>query len=130
MDNKLTTHIVLRDGDNNLLFDGKEFTPEELARNLIDAAVKIERLQAELKEKQIDSILNNSKLKMLEALQPQWVSVEDRLPEEFGRYLIYFDADFTTSDISTAEWLLVWVIPDDDIKVTHWQPLPTPPPIT
>ena len=61
--------------------------------------------------------------------QGEWISVEDRLPDEDGEYLtydgiIYYLLDFNASlglwnvstDISTA-------IRD----VTHWMPLPQPP---
>lgn len=56
---------------------------------------------------------------------PQWISVEDRLPETEGKYLVcmggekyigveyFIDGHFTN--------ILV------DLIVTHWQPLPKPP---
>ena len=73
----------------------------------------------------------------VEATQPKWISVEERLPEPYrkvlalregfpdtGRYICALD--------STTLWIddtLVW---NGDLKtwknrVTHWMPLPEPP---
>lgn len=60
-------------------------------------------------------------------LAPRWVSVEERLPEQRGAYLVatedddVYDAEFVPS---VKQW---WI--DDDLRldVTHWQPLPDPP---
>ncbi len=57
----------------------------------------------------------------------EWISVEDRLPEASGGYLVHF----SKGNID------VWLYLGDEIKfsdsiltsgsVTHWQPLPEPP---
>jgi hypothetical protein len=65
----------------------------------------------------------------LEAQQPKWVSVKERLPEEPGEVLItlygraatawyYRDGKFETR--SSRVW-------DAGLSVTHWMPLPEPP---
>ena len=51
----------------------------------------------------------------------RWISVEDRLPEERKRVLVYNEGGITIAWRDKGEW--------DDIflNVTHWQPLPEPP---
>ena len=53
-----------------------------------------------------------------------WISVEDRLPTEddaddYGRMLFYWDNGLVD----------VWnhVVMGENVKVTHWKPLPEPP---
>ena len=57
----------------------------------------------------------------------QWISVEDRLPDEDGWYLVY-----KHNRIRVAEWCKdCWYnesdLPIDDCAITYWQPLPEPP---
>ena len=55
-----------------------------------------------------------------------WISVEDRLPED-GRHLVYWTTDDGEwSGQSVADFLLCWIV-QDDLNVTHWMPLPEPP---
>lgn len=55
-----------------------------------------------------------------------WISVEDRLPEGFGRFWI-FDED---GDVDTAYFDLRWYYdPDGDtlpFNVTHWMAIDVP----
>ena len=60
------------------------------------------------------------------AAQSEWISVEDRLPESSGRYLVY-DAYYIA--IGTTYYNAerrAWVVGYAD-KITHWQLLPAPP---
>lgn len=66
-------------------------------------------------------------------MQPEWISVEDRLPEESGQVLGCMKDTF---DIYVCHYkpsrklFLVYgagVDPISDMKVTHWMPLPHPP---
>ena len=60
----------------------------------------------------------------------EWISVEERLPEENGYYLVY-----TKYGYIEVEWYKTW--DDDDLDggywwefeglVTHWMPLPEAP---
>jgi hypothetical protein len=56
-----------------------------------------------------------------------WISVSDRLPEEKGAYLVYYDNDviniaiYTGKDYWTCGYYPIRVLP------THWTPLPEPP---
>ena len=52
----------------------------------------------------------------------EWISVEDRLPEETGPYLVYRKENpYPTTRIWVAEY---W---DSKTTITHWMPLPDPP---
>ena len=66
--------------------------------------------------------------------QPQWISVEDRLPTEAGVYLVFqnFDAWGVGHKAIGMEWFVKqlggWCC--DGVKnrgITHWMPLPQPP---
>lgn len=53
-----------------------------------------------------------------------WISVDDRLPDEYGEY-------FVSRACRPRGWVVVyapvgWVC-SDDYPVTHWQPMPGPP---
>lgn len=57
----------------------------------------------------------------------EWISVEERLPEENVRVLVYLKSDaqpftrFDTDRRRNGEWVR-WVT-----GITHWMPLPEPP---
>ena len=83
----------------------------DLNNQLNKAEAHIEKLQKQLAEQ-----------------QPEWISVEDRLPEENGTYLIAvkgsYVSHFTGFDIESNEFC-------DNVfrkaDVTHWMSLPEPP---
>lgn len=64
----------------------------------------------------------------------EWISVEDRLPEESGRYLCYYRGSnlicpysaiykmFNACDDADEEWNKQYAM-----MITHWMPLPSPP---
>ncbi len=66
-----------------------------------------------------------------------WISVEDRLPEEFGFYIVsWMNGNLTVIGEGAFAYGEQWLVPiyNEDIKitseypeVTHWQPLPDPP---
>lgn len=61
--------------------------------------------------------------------KPEWISVEDRLPEVdetgYTYVLVCMDDEFiTTADFTTDESFGLW---EDSGEVTHWMPLPEPP---
>ena len=67
----------------------------------------------------------------LRARMPQWISVEDRLPEPWKQVLIYSRYDFCESAFYigvTGKWRVTWnhEMLDAD-SVTHWMLLPEPP---
>ena len=52
---------------------------------------------------------------------PKWISVKDRLPEECGLYICFFQSPYANDC-----WLRFGAVPPHVI-VTHWMPLPQPP---
>lgn len=87
---------------------------EELLKR--DAAKRLEVLSADLCHlREVISVLK----KQLSQQQPEWISVEDRLPK--SEFVLCTD----------GEYVFVDIIPDieDAIEdgVTHWMPLPEPP---
>ena len=89
---------------------------------LIEKYSNIEGLTIEELENDLDN-LNN------------WISVEDKLPENDDDVLISINDDYTKKDISSlgnfadSEWLINGCNENTiaGITVTHWQPLPQPP---
>lgn len=56
----------------------------------------------------------------------EWISVEDRLPDEDIRVLVYLDTDRSYTKLDTdRRFEGKWVRWSTD--VTHWMPLPSPP---
>jgi len=51
----------------------------------------------------------------------EWISVEDRLPEKDGRYIVV--------ENHHGQWIGVSSMRrgDFDMPITHWMPLPSPP---
>lgn len=62
-----------------------------------------------------------------------WISVKERLPENFGSVLIYFKKGGRVIghyDQTFKQWKNAdnkWCDYDINCPVTHWQPLPAPP---
>lgn len=64
----------------------------------------------------------------------KWISIEDRLPDEAGQYLVafhpcYYDmvcTDKTIVGIDSFRGKTAWAKKKRQ-KVTHWMPLPQPP---
>ena len=52
----------------------------------------------------------------------EWISVEDRLPEDSGCYLVAGELIELEIDNYCIDY--GW---NDSFEVTHWQPLPEPP---
>ena len=64
----------------------------------------------------------------LRARVPEWISVDDRLPEPWKQVLIYSRHDFCESALyigAPGKWRVTWnhEMLDAD-SVTHWVPLP------
>ena len=69
------------------------------------------------------------KVAQLEAEQPKWISVEERLPENDDNYLV-FTSDRNAAEIATyygdGEWL-THDFTNLTPLVTHWMPIPQMP---
>ena len=66
-------------------------------------------------------------IQQLEAAQPKWISVEERLPDEIARVLVYIDGYYTVSELHNLWGGMVWDYMGIDGRPTHWMPLPEPP---
>lgn len=93
-------------------------------KSKIDALAYIQQL-----ENQIGEL--TEKVAQLEAVQPKWISVEDRLPEHtVTPCLIYADGDMEMACWTHDKYELAWwffVDGEYETGVTHWMPLPEPP---
>ena len=74
-------------------------------------------------------------IKRLEAQQPKWISVEERLPERYTPVLGYIKKEDTEAYIAHVVvldggyWAKDTGVYYDDVGgfITHWMPLPEPP---
>ena len=69
-------------------------------------------------------------IRQLEAAQPGWISVENELPKEDVRVLVYFDGVIAVSDIYDTNMMdgtPMWTFTGAGGDPTHWMPLPEPP---
>ena len=88
--------------------------PKQMAADAIAYIQQLENHIGELTEK----------VEQLEAAQPRWISVNDRLPEHENEYLVCLDDGFiATTAWSGGDWEL-WADAGD---VTNWRELPAPP---
>ena len=75
------------------------------------------------------------KVWLARAEQTGWIRVEDRLPEESGRFLVRYESTseetpYTTIVRYNAEnrtFRSLFLRIDQENPITHWQPLPQPP---
>ena len=66
-------------------------------------------------------------IQQLEAQVPKWISVEERLPENDGNYLV-FTSDKNDAEIANYYGDGEWITHDFTnliLLVTHWMPLPS-----
>lgn len=85
----------------------------------------------------VDALLKDALayIRQLEAAQPKWISVEERLPDDRGNFITKIHCDngdwieVNTFDHTEKEWWHDAV--NRTVKatefVTHWMPLPEPP---
>ena len=55
----------------------------------------------------------------------EWVSVEDRLPEENTTVIVATDDGIVFQCLYSYDGWDLW--DDNDVNITHWQPMPQPP---
>lgn len=114
----------------NILCDGEGGVIEiEYFNHAADRLEELENENEFLKNGRVNLMKECVNLrKQLSEKQPEWISVEDRLPEENGTYLIAikdsFCPHFTGFDAEANEFCENVFRKSD---VTHWMPLPEPP---
>ena len=85
----------------------------------------------------VDALLKDALayIKQLEAAQPKWISVEERLPDDRGNFITKIHCnngdwiEMNTFDYMEKEWwhdAVNCTVKATDF-VTHWMPLPEPP---
>ena len=102
----------------------------ELGYNEFDAAVDARISHPDIDYVKLDTALRKH-IPAQPVSEPNWVSVADRLPSEFGRYLCYVEEQ---NDLGKShyQWNCSWngdVFSDSSLtgRVTHWVPLPAAP---
>ena len=97
-------------------------TPAACMKLSQDALAYIQQLEHQIGEP-------TEMVAQLEAAQPKWISVEERLPENDDNYLV-FTSDKNEAEIATyygdGEWL-THDLTNLTRLVTHWMPLPSMP---
>ena len=102
-------------------FVGIFIKKSEMIEHFIKEEDAIELIKKGIKEFKPQSITNS--------VSDEWISVEDRLPENWKIVIVYYHiADerysMTSGHYDGVSWKIDRI---DENKVTHWQPLPTPP---
>lgn len=82
---------------------------------------KIAKLEAEIEALSEDDGQGST------AAMSEWISVEDTLPEEYGKYLVTCASKYRPFVIVMKydTCFQTWINPFEH-KVTHWMPLPEP----
>lgn len=115
--------------DMNEVFRDKSIENQQLERHIEELQAEAESLDESCK-KQLVAMASH--VAELQAAQPHWVSVEERLPvygEEVLIARIFYDGqpkhEVLTGHVSykRADGSVVW----NSTNVTHWMPLPNPP---
>ena len=91
----------------------------EMANKLLEEYQKVLIAKIEQLERERDAAVET---------QPKWISVEERLPEEFEDVLVFSRNGSRTwtevAHLTRNQW---WRVGIPMINVTHWMPLPEPP---
>lgn len=110
---------------------------EKAESDCVDALLKDALAYIQQLENYIGEL--TEKVSQLEAAQPKWISVEDRLPEDNLNVLVYAIGDNENSVIAMTGythkmygyniegWRSPWQYFFYEYKITHWMPLPEPP---
>jgi hypothetical protein len=62
--------------------------------------------------------------------QSQWISVKERLPENYYQDVLVYDSRDNCLFIAVMTYKGEWIVPhyeDYEFNITHWMPLPEPP---
>jgi hypothetical protein len=127
----LTTPSIYRAAN---LIEATPLTDEELEKE----AERLYPFRKDVVDRSYDTLQVNRRAAHIKArkMGSGWVSVEDRLPEEMGDYLVHkkngliipmsYHAPFDSGKRIFQWWGFgKWV--NQHSQITHWQPLPSPP---
>lgn len=120
--------------------EGKQYLEEQAV--FVDSVPKgLKFIDTEL-QKRFDEIPEDFKNEVRNKLMEphakgkvtEWISVKDRLPKEDGQYLIFKNRDIEF--VAWSDYHNCWDTSDgddfmyksSDKRITHWMPLPLPPP--
>jgi hypothetical protein len=103
----------------------EEKDKREAWREIRELKKRIVELEAIIRGR--DELINNAVSSRIAELENQWISVEDKLPDELQSVLSFSSYDGVFQSIYRAgnfkKTLVVW----EHLNVTHWMPLPSPP---
>ena len=91
---------------------------EKLVELFYDNNVRCDQKIEGLADDVIDIIANGLTVK-------EWVSVKDRLPEENTTVIVATDNGIVFQCLYSYDGWDLW--DDNDVNITHWQPMPQPP---
>lgn len=66
-------------------------------------------------------------IQYLEAKQPKWISVEERLPDKAGKYIVCTKKNAVYCTAFRFFHGRGYFASDSNTHITHWMPLPEPP---
>lgn len=97
----------------------------EKARELF---AKIELMHSDyLRERNVTEAIADALAVARQEGESRWISVEERLPEDEGKYLVANDdGNWPCSVLHWSVLMQKWCTGANNI-ITHWQPLPAPP---
>ena len=107
------------------MFDFAESTKDMTAAEILNYYRNLYYAEPQVTERGIVANAINDYLQKA-APRAEWISVEERLPEQYGPFLIADDK----GNMEVATWTkqFGWFSGGNRVKrVTHWMPLPEPP---
>lgn len=100
---------------------------QRLERDKAWASENYDLIREENKRLEAHILCKIDVIKLLEAQVPKWISVEERLPEKSGRYLVCTSKSSVYYTKFTRHEQDGRFHTDINTHITHWMPMPEPP---
>lgn len=100
---------------------------QQLERDKAWASENYDLIREENKRLEAHILCKIDVIKLLEAQVPKWISVEERLPEKSGRYLVCTSKSSVYYTKFTRHEQGGRFHTDINTHITHWMPMPEPP---